>query len=928
MQFTFIGEDGAETRLTEECGAGRVCAVAAYLRGRVPEGDAVGLLFRTGADLVVNWLACLQAGLRPLVMQYPTRKQSRAYWADSVANTVAVTGLRAIIADEHCADMGVPGVSLVIAQTVLRDLPEQTGTVRLPAQFEILQLSSGTTGHRKAMAFSSDALRRHAEDFNRTLRLGPDYRIVSWLPLYHDMGYIACFVMPLLLGIDVVMMDPIDWVRRPEMLFEAIERCSGTICYMPNFGFEVMSRVAARALPSMRRWISCSEPVSVETARKFLAHVGAGPDRFSPCYAMAENIFAISLGRGLKTEDLDHGPALSCGKPISGVQVKTYLGELWVRSPTSLAHYLDGLDIRDAAGYYPTGDLGEIVDGEVYVTGRKQDLLVQAGRKHFLSDIDLLVNRLLPEAAGRAAALALPDKRMGTEYPVVLVEAADFFSRTDQAALAAAIMQAGGPEQLEVAFVPPRFLTKTSSGKINRRMSAQDYQAVLDARNEGRASVRDHTSELGDMFQYADWNSPVGQSLDSLSLVMLRLLIGDAGLVYHPEQTLTEIRRAFKGVLNAPPPEAIAVADTIRIVSIADRPIWAGINESHIAALSQALGAPVTVDHVCLPCVPIVLSDLIFQEYFQPRLASEAFAAVNAAQAKLRGASLIVVDDVAEMAVGSVQAYGVLSHALERSRDADLVCFRWQPYARLHDELPLTAVSGADLPLDERTAGIDRLGAYLQTPIFRIASQRSLEPFTRGWEYRPLDDRPVRGERAAMLGALQKWALLRKDSLRKVPRRPGPSIDVAEPGHFCSNYARREAVDVLLDHFDRFCLVGPRASLPYVRNALERLGKFYVEVPSFAPAVLAAVTEPFDCMILRGAWGDDPIEGPAVAFQHIGSKGRSVFNLDWFEARFKMVWDHPKSGQDWFAPFEMIRHKNRDQRNELQKRLQADTPVP
>src|SRR6185437_66815 len=103
----------------------------------------------------------------------------------------------------------------------------------------------------------------------KVLRLRPEDRIVSWLPLYHDMGYIACFVMPIMLGIDVVMIDPVTWVSRPALLFDAIQQCGGTVCYMPNFGFELMSRQGSRVLPGVRHWISCSEPISEATGRRF-----------------------------------------------------------------------------------------------------------------------------------------------------------------------------------------------------------------------------------------------------------------------------------------------------------------------------------------------------------------------------------------------------------------------------------------------------------------------------------------------------------------------------------------------------------------------------------------------------------------------------------------------------------------------------------
>ncbi len=145
-------------------------------------------------------------------------------------------------------------------------------------------------------------------------------------------------------------MDPMTWIRRPEFLFDAIERHSGTVCYMPNFGFEVMARVEPRRLPSMRWWISCSEPVSHQTAAKFIDTVAADPDSFAPCYAMAENVFAVSIRRGLATHEIDGARVVSCGRAAANVEIKEIEGEIWVRSPASLVSYMGGGDIRDGDG--------------------------------------------------------------------------------------------------------------------------------------------------------------------------------------------------------------------------------------------------------------------------------------------------------------------------------------------------------------------------------------------------------------------------------------------------------------------------------------------------------------------------------------------------------------------------------------------------
>jgi len=215
--FVFVADDGGERVFRPADAVGRISAVAEHIRSLKKTNACVGLLFRSEPNLVLNWLACLLAGLRPLIMQYPTRKQSREYWLDSVRNTIAVAEVEAIIADGHCARL-VRDMTSVIAQSELDRLKDGANESLVLPDFTIVQLSSGTTGHRKAIEFCSAALQRHVVDYNATLKLSSDDKIVCWLPLYHDMGLIACFVMPMMLGVDIVMMDPMSWVRRPELL--------------------------------------------------------------------------------------------------------------------------------------------------------------------------------------------------------------------------------------------------------------------------------------------------------------------------------------------------------------------------------------------------------------------------------------------------------------------------------------------------------------------------------------------------------------------------------------------------------------------------------------------------------------------------------------------------------------------------------------
>jgi acyl-CoA synthetase (AMP-forming)/AMP-acid ligase II len=898
--FTFIAADGSERTVRLRHQARRIRAVADTLSRQCPAGSAIGLMYPSGPDLVINWLACLLADLRPLILQYPNRKQNRAYWETSVRNTAELVAMKTLLTDAAQAGLTVEGCT-TINQSELDAASASgalLGSVEIGA-FEILQLSSGTTGFRKAVTFDSRALWEHVTAFNRTLGLSSADVIASWLPLYHDMGFIACFVMPLMLGVDVVMMDPVAWVAKPELLFELIDRHCASICYMPNFGFEVMARARARSLPSMRLWVSCSEPVSPVTVRRFLDHVDAKPACFAACYAMAENIFAVSISRGLSVADIDGSEVVSCGRPISDVQVKTVDGEIWVRSPSSIERYLTGEDIRDADGFYPTGDLGQMIHGELHIAGRRHDLLNQAGRKFMLSDIDLRVNEIAPWVRGRVCTGAVKDERLQTEAAVTLIEAKDFYTRTDAGEIAAALREVTGIDQLTVEFVPPSFLTKTTSGKINRKKSIADWQLA----KKGRALQQgDPLADLQAMFGKLPQDEPIQQVMDSLSVALLRMIAVEGTIEIRPDDTLAMLqdRLAQTGAQQGEQPESTA----IRVVSVGERLLFDGLTPADLDRLSQRLGVEVTFEHICVPPSPVLLSDLIFADWFQPRLDPAPFAAMDRVLAKLRAASVIIADDSAEMFYPPEQVYGALSHRMERDPRSDLISVRWQQYAQMQDRLPVTVVRGGDIPLAHASANITALAQYLGVPVFRIANFTGFGDFTQDWEWRPLRGHSRRFEPDMLVESLGDWLESLGPKLQPRVSRGGAKFDLSDAIHFCSHAIKQEPIDLLLEQFDRIATAGPKSSVPYIRKRLEALGRPYQNLPSYAPEIVNEAGE-IDCILICGAMGNFPINVPAAALQHVGLNWRTQ-NMERFGNKLAHLNVHgtmediPASGDDWF----------------------------
>ncbi len=926
--FTFVTASGCDHTMRPADRLGRIHALAQAVRAQVPAGSVVGLMFPSGPELVLGWLGCVVAGMQPLVMQYPTAKQTRQYWEEQVANTVATAEVKLVLCDCPSAARGLDRLVPVLTQETLDGLPDQPALTFTVAGFAVVQLSSGTTGHRKAMRLEGAALLRHVTEFNDVLMLASTDRIVSWLPLYHDMGFVACFIMPLLLGVDVVMMDPVVWVQSPGLLFDAIVRHQGTVCYMPNFGFEVMASAEPRPMPSMRLWVSCSEPVSASTAERFLGATGAPAESFAACYAMAENVFAVSLARGVTVRRIEGADVVSCGAPIPGVQLRLVDGQIWVRSPAAIASYLGGADIRDADGFYPTGDLGELQDGALYVTGRQGDVLIQAGRKFMLSDLDLTLNRLFPDIRGRAACIARDDLRLGTQVAVALIETAEFITRHDQADVAAALRAASGLDQIEVAFVPPRFLTKTSSGKINRKICAAHWAGVLAHRAEAQAQA-DPLAELAAAFPRVARDRPVAEVLDSLSLTVLRIILGGAGVAYDGGRTLGETA-SLLGQQNAAGTEETG----LRIVSLADLRTVARVSERHLDVLSRRLGCPVSFEHVCLPPSPVLLSDLVFDAYFSPRIDQAAMSAMRTAFARLHGASVILIDDGAELRLPPNQAYAPLSHSLERDPNADLITVRWQSYARQHHKLPTSFASGRDLALEDRAATIPLLAAFLAKPVFRIAAHPGLAAYTAGWEYtaRPgTADAPLAPgimDPGRLIDALAGWMEGLPVPPAKVELPRAARLDTADLGHFCSHFANRRAIDILLASYASFCIAGQDSSIPYIRQALARARKPYVCVPSYAPEILRTVDLAYECLLICGAWGDFPVTTPGGAIMFTGNSAAVTFNMA-DPALAKLVFKRnsaadPASATDWFYPAKL----HRDWDISVWTRLRVEAPEP
>jgi acyl-CoA synthetase (AMP-forming)/AMP-acid ligase II len=531
-----VRPDGSELPVTAGLLARRAAGFARRL-GR-PQGRRriVAITLYQGLDLHAAWIGTVWAGHIPTMVAPPSMRMEPAKFAGGFRGIMERIKADLLIIDRATAEKlgsqiaGLP--SAVVAEEVAEAEPADEPARLAPDDVALIQHSSGSTGLQKAVALTNRQVLEHNAAYCRTLGISPRDTIVSWLPLYHDMGFVACFLLPLLHGIRLVEMSPFDWVLRPQMLFQAISRHRGTLCWLPNFAFSFMAQSVKLEpgaehpdLSSIRAWINCSEPVMASSMRKFVERfepLGAGWRQMSASYAMAENVFAATQTQPGGIRELtvdrnafinDHAAApvadgavnamvfVSSGKPLPTTELQIrgdnderiengQVGEIWLRGTHRFSGYFGSDELTraaiDAEGWYKTGDLGFIHDGDLFVTGRSKDLIIIQGRNFYPNDIERSVGEIEGISVGRVVAFGLPDEATGTEQLIVLAEAGDA-SAGDPHVLALRVRNCVAQEfnctPADARVVPPRWLVKSTSGKPARADNRAKYIAEF---REGR----------------------------------------------------------------------------------------------------------------------------------------------------------------------------------------------------------------------------------------------------------------------------------------------------------------------------------------------------------------------------------------------------------------------------------------------------------
>jgi long-chain fatty acid adenylyltransferase FadD28 len=553
--FTYVDYDhdwdGVEQTLTWSQLYRRVVNLGEQLRARGSTGDRALILAPQGLDYILGFLGALQAGLVavPLSVPFGGAHDERTISVLADTSPAVVLTTSAVIDNVSAAVQSRQGQSAPsIVEVDLLDLDSRqrpTGPrARAGADdgpdFIYLQYTSGSTRTPAGVMVNSKNVFANFEQIMADF-FAPEggvppagLTVVSWLPLYHDMGLLLGIIMPILAGVPTVLSSPVGFLQRPARWMHLMARNDCTISAGPNFAYELAVRktsdddMAGVDLGRVHTILNGSERVQPATLKRFadrFAPFNFDPRAIRPCYGMAEaTVYMATRQVGeppeighFDSEKLPGGDAVRC-ETGSGTPLVSYgnpksmlvrvvdpdtsrecpegiVGEIWVHGENVALGYWQkpeetartfGANIVDPSEGTPegpwlrTGDSGFYSDGEFFIIGRVKDLLIVYGRNHSPDDIEATIQEI---TAGRCAAIAVPDK--GVEKLVAIIELKKRGESEEEAAdrlrgvkreVTSAISKSHGLSVADLVLVSPGSIPITTSGKIRRSQCVQLYR--------------------------------------------------------------------------------------------------------------------------------------------------------------------------------------------------------------------------------------------------------------------------------------------------------------------------------------------------------------------------------------------------------------------------------------------------------------------
>ena len=495
------------------------------------QGQAVAIMLPTGPDYFFSFFGVLLAGGVPVPMYPPPRmaqleEQLRRYVA-ILSNCAAPVMITVPEGKQHtqllCSLVGSLSQVVTVAELASVGGSHVTPAIK-PTDIAFLQYTSGSTGTPKGVVLTHANLMANVRAMGMAVDVRPDDVFVSWLPLYHDMGLIGAWLGSLYHAIPLVVMPPLSFISKPVRWLNAIHRYRGTLSASPNFGYEICLRrleesdTAGLDLSCWRAAFNGAEAVVPETIERFIERFkpnGFKAESMLPVYGLAESSVGLGfpqLGRGPLIDCIQreafsrHGTAIpadpkdptalrfvACGLPLPGHQIRVVddggrelperrQGRIEFRGPSSTSGYYHNSEHTRTlfdGDWLVTGDLGYISGGEIFVTGRKKDIVIRAGRNIYPQEVEQAVSDIEGIRKDCVAVFGGINPNTGSERLIVLAETRRLDALQGEALRAkinTAVTDLIGEPPDDIVLAPPGAVLKTSSGKVRRAAIRELYE--------------------------------------------------------------------------------------------------------------------------------------------------------------------------------------------------------------------------------------------------------------------------------------------------------------------------------------------------------------------------------------------------------------------------------------------------------------------
>jgi acyl-CoA synthetase (AMP-forming)/AMP-acid ligase II len=500
----------------------------ALIARELPPGGCVVLILPTGPELVAAYFGVLLAGGIPgLVATRSNRVGDPRAYTRPVGSILENAAAYVLYCEDEVAELFRRDDTELVGRTVIvtpgdvsvctTDL-DSAGSTR--DSIATIQYSSGSTGTPKGVLLTHRAMLNNIRAVRDGLGLTSEDVSVNWIPLYHDMGLIDAFLLPLLCGCPTVLIPTMDFMREPALWLWAIHRYRGAVSWAPNFAYTLCAKRVPETelegldLSSWRVAINAAEPVLAHTLEAFTKRFqgyGFTPEAMTPAWGLAENV-TIATAHPIQdlplVEIIDRQvlaaesraeprggpglPSVAIGRclPYCEVEIRNadgaklsdrQVGEVWLRTNSLFLEYKDDPELSAQVlvdGWLNTGDRGYVADGNLFFVSRDKDLIIIGGEKYAPHDVETAINRVPGVREGCTISFGVMNEERGTEELAAVVETKEENPEALEAlsrAIRSDVTRATGLGIRHLKLVPPGGIEKTTSGKLARRATRRRY---------------------------------------------------------------------------------------------------------------------------------------------------------------------------------------------------------------------------------------------------------------------------------------------------------------------------------------------------------------------------------------------------------------------------------------------------------------------